>query len=422
MKGIGRAKSPAGVNSLRDGVDKFGEKTMKLFSLTLILLWVATVAYAQPSDAQIIKDLTGPNVISVTLSEKGGGKAWSSAYQQYFWERGAVIYSKANVPEYPNARVRTGGLASYTLIGTQATFKRFDVAWKDYEGIPMPSPAEIIALIQANYDRFFGNSTLNQIVGEVENLRPADDPKTQWHTPNHFTMQFACSYRRKTSIYDLSRFDALYEVHFYRDAVKSPWKKELVSSRLKEDLISKETFSQPDLAAMPTLGQKAKEQSAQSALAGLPQVTIPAFSSEMEVFLFVHRILMEGDEGKFESMMMKMMAPVHFMQGSEVLLNANGVNLINQNIQRAFKGKAKYSDLYCMNPAVKTTQPGSIEFYDKLKSQACRIKIAPFGGRYENGVKVGQTWKIVALEAWATGTEDDLARIASYAPGALCKD
>lgn len=391
-----------------------------LFAVLLVLC--APLLYAQPSDAQIIKDLTGPNVISVELSAQGGAKAWSSAYQQYFWERGAVIYSKANVPEYPNARVRTGGLASYTLIGTQATFKRFDVAWKDYEGIPAPTEAEVLQLLRSNLEAFVGRATYNKIVGEVEELRVADEPKTQWHTPNHFSQQFLCIYKKKTSIYQLGHMKVLYKVDFYRDAINSPWKGQVIASVVKEETLGTETYTQEELAAMKTLGQVAQEAAANEAIAALGAVSLPDFQSEMEVFLFIHSVLLENDPNKFEAVMMKMLAPVHFVQGSEVLLNANGVNLINQNAQKAFRGKFRYADFYCSSPSVKTSQSGSIEFYDKAKKYATRISIAPFGGRYERGVKVGQTWKIVSLNVAVSTSQDDFDYVQSFPAAELCPD
>lgn len=61
--------------------------------LRRILLLAATslsvvAAHAQPSDAQIIKDLTKPGCIKLVLDPGPTKKVWSSTYTQWFWERG----------------------------------------------------------------------------------------------------------------------------------------------------------------------------------------------------------------------------------------------------------------------------------------------------------------------------------------------
>jgi hypothetical protein len=393
---------------------------MKRLFLSLAFAFFSLAASAQPSEAQILKDLSGPGVLSVKLSDTGGGKVWSSTDMQYYWERGAVVYRNANIAEYPNAKLRIGGIATYTLIGTQATFKRFYVTYNEYEGIPTPSDAEILGMVKGNLEQFLGSYYYNGIVGELENLRIAEERRTEWHSPNSFSIRFACSYARKTSIYDLTRFDALYETRFYRDAITAPWKPMFISSNKEEKEVSKQSFTREELSALRSLGDLEREQAASASAAALPDIEIPAFQQERDVFLFIHRVLREGTPDQFRAMMLKMLAPSYFVEGSSVQLSPAGQTLVDENLKKAYQGKSKYGEQYCPDPAVKHVQPGMIELYNKAQKRHTRIAIGLFGGRYERGVKVGQEWKITALEVWLATTQDELDYMNSFPEGELC--
>ena len=48
---------------------------------------------AQPTDAQIKKDLTGPKTVSVVLG-KPGTREWSSTYNKYVWNMGNYHFNR----------------------------------------------------------------------------------------------------------------------------------------------------------------------------------------------------------------------------------------------------------------------------------------------------------------------------------------
>ncbi|MCB0764251.1 MAG: hypothetical protein KDB84_06075, partial [Flavobacteriales bacterium] len=83
-------------------------KTMRSSILVFSGL-IGSVVLAQPSDQQIIKDLSKPGVIKVELSKGPTKKEWHSAHAQYMWDRVAYVTRKAGVPEYPEATVRITG-------------------------------------------------------------------------------------------------------------------------------------------------------------------------------------------------------------------------------------------------------------------------------------------------------------------------
>ncbi|TAE60985.1 MAG: hypothetical protein EAZ89_01005, partial [Bacteroidetes bacterium] len=113
-------------------------------------------------------------------------------------------------------------------------------------------------------------------------------------------------------------------------------------------------------------------------------------------------------------------APGYFAAGSSVQLNVNGYTLVNENLKKAYQGKSKYGEQYCPQPKVKHVQPGMIELYNKAQKRHTRIAIGLFGGRYERGVKVGQEWKITALEVWLATTQDEIDYMNSFPENELC--
>ena len=389
-----------------------------VFTLGLCLL--AVTSQAQPTDAQVIQQIKNPGVLSVKLTPGRGKKVWSSAHSQYFWERAAIVYRNAKIPEYPNAKVEIGGFARYDIIGGRFSYREFKVTWNSYLGIPVPSDNDILEMVQANLEQFVGNATYNQIVSEIENLQLAAEKNSEWHTPNSFSIDLSCSYDRVVSYTEVAKEDVTYRVRFYRDAVKSPWKPNFISSRKTYKELSKTKFSAEEIRAMPSLGSRASEQKAQAAMSGLPEVNVPSFNSDTDLFLFVHNILLTGTKEEFHAMMMHLMAPNYFIEGSKVQLNQRGADLINQNIRRAYEGKSTYAEQYCADPGVKHKQTNMIQFFNKSKQVYTRIAIGKFGGRFERGVRVDQEYKITDLSVGILTRQVDLEYMNSFPDDELC--
>ncbi|MEZ4774371.1 MAG: hypothetical protein R3D00_14395 [Bacteroidia bacterium] len=396
---------------------------MKKYLKICFLIFVCAFSdklIAQPTDAQIKADLTSPGVTKIELSKTNGAKVWSSTYQQYYWERGAVITRNAKLAEYPNATIEIGGIARYTIVNGKFSYNRFLTTWNEYKGIPTPTDEDVLEMVKQNLSSFLVGR-YNDIVSELENLRIAEEKNSEWHTANSFSINLACSYEKKISYTETARYDAIYRVRFYRDAISSPWKPGFVSSNVSETELSKTTHNADDLRVMPTLASIDEEKKANEALAGLPNVEIPQFQSDVEAFLYIHKILREGTADEFEAMMMKMLAPAYFIEGSKVLLNRNGADMINNNRRIAFEGKSTYSQQYCEDPLIKHRQTNMIEFLNKSKQTYTRISIDKFGGRYERGVKVDQEYKIVSLSVGVLTRQEDLDYMNSFPDDELCK-
>ena len=84
---------------------------------------------AQPTDAQIKRDLTGPRTVSVVLG-KPGTREWSSTYKKYVWNRNFTAKLRT---EDPRLFVIVKGYASYDIIGRRFAFWRTFTTSNSYE-------------------------------------------------------------------------------------------------------------------------------------------------------------------------------------------------------------------------------------------------------------------------------------------------
>jgi hypothetical protein len=384
-----------------------------------LVLAAPLAAFGQPSDQQIIKDLTKPGVTKVELMPGPTRKEWYSMHAQYLWQRGAYVWQNANVPEYPDAQVKYTGLARYHY-GASTSFREFKVADSEYFGLPAPNKDEMLGMIRERYLQFLGWRA-NAMVGDLHYMRIPKDEGVTWHTPNSFTIPVEIAYDQKTSYTEVTTTEEIVDVRFYRDGVNAPWKENIVSSERERNDGAVRTYRADELAAMPSMKQELEEKQARAAMAALPAVNIPEFKSEQEVFMYTHKVLREGSRAQAEAYLMQMLAPAYFVEGSSTQLNANGARLVNNALDAAFDSRSPYAEQYCPDPAVKRQQPGQVEWWNGTQDKHTRMTVTMADGGWKNGQRVGETWKIAALEVWMWNDRDNIERIKSYEPGALCK-
>ena len=205
----------------------------RIKGLTKILLIMffggsTAVVWAQPPEATIRKDLTGPKTVSVTLG-RPGKLEWSRTYKKYLWTRS---FSAKVRSEYPDVNVLVKGYAAYDVIGGKYVFWRSFTTSNSYEGIPDPTAADVQALIDNfGIEKFIGNYDLNRVIGKVELIRLADEPEFQWHTPKSVSFNVVAVFTRRTNdVGGRERISQTYEIRLYRDDLKTPWKN-LMSTR-----------------------------------------------------------------------------------------------------------------------------------------------------------------------------------------------
>ena len=190
-------------------------------ALFLFGLGLANEALAQPTDAEIKKQLTHAKTVSVTLG-KPGTREWSSTYKKYVWNRSFTAKLRTDDPDI---FVIVKGYASYDIIGGRYVFWRTFTTSNSYEGIPDPTPADVQALItKFGLEQFLGNYQFNHVIGKVESIGLAEEPKYEWHTPNSVSFNVTTIYTERTNdVGGKERVMRTLRIRLYRDNPKQEW-------------------------------------------------------------------------------------------------------------------------------------------------------------------------------------------------------
>ncbi len=207
-----------------------------LIAAVMLIVGVSLVSAvsAQPTDAQIKKDLTGPKTVSVVLG-KPGTREWSSTYKKYVWNRNFTAKLKT---EDPQIFVIVKGYASYDIIGGRFVFWRTFTTSNSYEGLPSPTAADVEALLaKFGLEQFMGNYHYNRLSGKVESIALSDEPDFQWHTPNSVSFNVTAVYTERTNdVGGRERMARTFEIRLYRDNPNQAWLRMLSTAREKKTL------------------------------------------------------------------------------------------------------------------------------------------------------------------------------------------
>ncbi len=193
-----------------------------LFAAISVTTFVTNAAAQAPTDAQTKKDVTGPKTVLVTLG-KPGTREWSKTYSKYMWTRHFTAKLKT---EDPTIFVIVKGYAAYDIVGGTYTFWRTFTTSNSYEGLPDPTAADVEALItKFGLEKFMGQYDLNHVIGKVESIGLAPEPKYEWHTPNSVSFNVVAVYTERTNdVGGKERIEKTYRIRLYRDAPKAEWK------------------------------------------------------------------------------------------------------------------------------------------------------------------------------------------------------
>ncbi len=189
---------------------------------------------AQPSDAQIKKDLTAPKTVSITLG-KPGTREWSRTYKKFVWNRNFTAKLKT---DDPGIFVIVKGYASYDIIGGGFVFWRTFTTSNSYDGLPNPTADDVQALIvKFGLEQVMGNYQFNRLIGRVESIGLSDEPNFQWHTPNSVSFNVTAVYTEKTNdVGGKERVARIFEIRLYRDNPKQAWLRMLSSAGERKTL------------------------------------------------------------------------------------------------------------------------------------------------------------------------------------------
>ena len=190
-------------------------------AMSFVVLFAYGTATAQPSEAQIRKDISGPRTVSVTFG-KPGTRSWSSTYTKYVWTRD---FTAKLTTDEKGVFVIVTGYAAYDIFGSKFTFWRTFTNSNSYEGIPNPSAADVKALIEKfGVEKFMGNYHYGNRVGDIESIGLSDAPKFEWHTMQSVSFNVNVTYTEKTNgVGGKQRGVKTFRVRLYADKPKGEW-------------------------------------------------------------------------------------------------------------------------------------------------------------------------------------------------------
>jgi hypothetical protein len=203
-------------------------------SLALVVLcFGSTAAYAQPTDAQLKKQLTSAKTVSVTLG--GPGKIeWSTTYKKYMWTRSFTARLKTDTP---GEILIVKGYAAYDVMGGRYVYWRTFTSSNNYEGKKNPTIAEINEVLAKEEPGEFNFN--NSVVGEYESFKIAPDANWEWHTPNSVSFNAVgvlwldaggkrydgeAWYTPPAGFRALDKVESYLRLRLYRDAPNLPWR------------------------------------------------------------------------------------------------------------------------------------------------------------------------------------------------------
>jgi len=380
--------------------------------LMLVLGGSGGVARAQPSDAQVKKDLGGSGVLKVTLTGKRGTVQGNLDTLNYEYVRGAEIL---RTTEWPGVKLIVTGDAVYQRGGRgKFTYWKFRVIDNRYEGIPNPSQADIDKVLDTNRADSFGGGVSHIIRKVRKPLVLAKDPQWNWHSPNSVSFLMVGEMEKPTSNTDLEAFAATVEIRLYRDDMKQAWKTFMASPKEQVSL-GKTRYTEEELRNLPSLAQQAEEQAAKAQLAKLPKVDIPDFATHDELAAYVHKVFREGPREKAEATVRALLSPESFAPGSTTLLHGRAAEMLKWSLDGAFGDKGSYGLEYCANARTETRGTKNRTYFIGVKPNLIsEIVSTRAGGAYKDGVKVGERLMLESIAIRTTDDADTLAWIASF--------
>lgn len=337
---------------------------MKKWIAVLIITFQSVIALAQPSDAQVKKDAAGQGgagIKSVRLTKSTGTRQWNSSVANWEYVRGVEVVRKS---EYPGIDLIVTGDVVYQYTGAgKYNYWKFRVLDNQYAGIPNPTAQEIQQFISSDWGKFYGYY-FNVITKIHQQPVLAEKPMWFWHSPNQVSFRMKLSFDHIVHLKGIETMECIWNVRFYRDDMKAPWKN-MLALRSEEaadiKVLGFKNYTPQQLADFEkqTLQYTMAEQKAARAAAILPQMHVPAFSEAEEMVKYVHDVLRNGNPEKLRAVLLQLFAPGFFEEGSKVQLRAVEEQNFAQVVIAAYNNKATYEQMYCQNPGYRVEKWGN---------------------------------------------------------------
>ncbi len=361
-----------------------------------VLLFILPVAvFAQPSDAEIKKQISNAGTKAIKFTKATGTRQWNSDIGNWEWVRGVEVIRGTEFGGID--LVVTGDVVyQYTGVGKYSYWK-FRTLDNHYLGIPNPTAKEIADFISKDWQRFYGFyfTRITKLYGEPV---LADLPEWTWHSPNSVSFKMKQSFDFIYSNTEIQTLQTIWNVRLYRDDPKASWKSFLsVKSQDagEEKVTGSKNYTAEQLndLKLKTLAYTYSEQQAAAAVAALPQVLLPEFKSAEEMVKYLHDVLRNGTPEKLRAVCLQLFHPAFFETGSKVQLKPVEEQSFAQVITAAYNNKATYKQMYCQNPGYRVDQWGggsskkTIYITGAVNNCNSSFTIAPVNIGYKEGVQ-----------------------------------
>ncbi len=391
-------------------ITKIGAAFLSLF---LITQWLA----AQPTESEIKKQITNAGTKTIKFTKTTGTRQWNSDIGNWEWVRGVEVVRKS---DYPGVDLVVVGDVVYQYTGTgKYNYWKFRTISNQYMGIPNPAATEIHALLSLDWAKFYGYH-FQKIVKLYYEPVLADEPSWMWHTPNSVEFKMKLKFDHIISYTEVETIETIWNLRLYRDDPKAAWKDFLATPGNDDPATKKmgrQTYSAEQVRDLEkqTLAFTINEQGAQQKINSLPQVQVPAFTSPREMVDFLHNILRNGTPGEFEAVLLQVLSPYFFMQGSATQLTPQSKQLIASTTATAWKNKATYQQQYCQQYQVNQSLSSKSHFYvlGCINDVSSVFGVQAFNVGYVEGV--AQTkWKLTEFRVGVRQDQDAIDYINSF--------
>jgi len=353
---------------------------MKKLFITILFLVVGVLAYAQPSDATVIKDIRKRfSVGTIKLGGSSTSKEKEGLVWHYFYWRHFTLSKK-------DASGLTGEISSavmYEKKGSSYSFHNYAAIETNVGGMKDPNKNELVKYFNANLQEYLGGA-YGDIVGEMPKISIPADTKFKWGSPDQVTFISKAIYNRKVSYTELEKAEHYYETMLFRKGQEGKWNRILADEiEGKKKIISKKKYTASEIDAMKTLQEIDEEQAASAAISSLPWVEdAPIFKSDKQLFYFIHNKLMANPPPEAKANLYKIMAKSNFQSGAILK------QYVQDWVDKLMGNLKSYQYTFCQYPKIKDEQAGMIYFYNKDKTRFVRMT-----AKEESG-----TWKIKVID------------------------
>lgn len=385
-------------------------------------------AAAPPTDDQIIKDLTGPNTVEVRLSKTPGGRSTSASASgtnsitiDDYWYRGATLVQKAGIAAYPDATVEVVGSARYTILDDGFQYREFKGASVEYKGLPNPGEAEVIGVLKSDLSKLVNSARYNnEIVSEITDLKLADEPQWEWHNADSVSVNVTATYDWREGVYEpkeILRQRWVYRVRLYRDEGTETFTRfDYGSPRGQPEILETRPMATHEALALQALGQRERVAAAAAEAEALPDVEIPAFVTDMDLFAYTHRMLREASDEELRAYLRAVLSDHHFENGGPVLSPA-GKDVMAKVMKQARGQQMTYAQQYGPDPVVREYQGGRISLFNELKPihpTTVSMMATVSKGKMRNGKREPGQMKLGGLEVYVSVKPEHMEYLNSF--------